>query len=127
MKVILGLLVPMAALLLVGCGGGGGVEARLKSQFENLSDGNWRAIYESCSPSWQEDNSFDSFQSELQFGLEFLDLTGEKFQVTDIRVEESGNVAEVSYTIKVDGEEFESEEGERWVKENGKWYQENCD
>ena len=88
------------------------VEGRLKYQINYFNGGDWRALYETCSSSWREVNSFDSFKSTIQLSLLLAGLTGKKFEVTDIRVEERGTVAQVAYTTKVDGAPIDVEEGE---------------
>ena len=56
-----------------------------------------------------------------------MGMLDKKFSVADIEVEVDGDEATVSYKTRADDVVISSEEDEVWVKEGGKWYQEQCD
>lgn len=121
---ILGLCVLLA---LTGCVGGSSVESRLKQQYDYLNEKDWRDLYETCSEDWREDNDYSDWKGDWETGLALMGMLDKKFSVADIEVEVDGDEATVSYKTRADDVVISSEEDEVWVKEGGKWYQEQCD
>ena len=115
-----------AALVALDNGGAGGVESRVKEQFGYLNEKDWRDLYETCSEDWREENSYDDWRIDMEGGLALAGLLNQKLRATDFEVEVDGNTADASYKVRGDDVVVLPADNEVWVREDGEWYQEDC-
>lgn len=115
-------------------GGGGGigsgsdedqVRALLKRSVSLWEDRDWRGMYDLMSPTDRETCSFEEFL-ELA-ALVFAFTGGEDIEPRDTSVTVEGHRAYASYDVYVGGNFFVHEEADVFVKENGRWYDEDED
>ncbi len=106
-----------------GLGGGsdeGQVTDLVKRSGEAFNDRDWRELYNLYSPSERAGCSFEEFQQYAAFVFSFTG--GQELSGQNVRVEVDGDRAVASYDLYVGGEYYDHEDGDVYVKEDGRWY-----
>jgi len=108
------------------------VASLIERQYQLLNDGNFAALFELLSPQARASCSYEAFESYwrdvIELGGEYIEAETVSFSVSEVEVSVEGDVADASYTVQVDGEEFYSEDADdpdRWIRVDGRWYDED--
>lgn len=126
-----------AALALVGLAACGGDDAASTSsddvaqitsreeQFYALTrTQDWQGVWELLSPRSRVDCGYEAFASQSRSIVLPEGYSWSKYDVTDIKVEVTGNTATDTYTVTHDGTDINTG-SDSWVKVNGLWYIDN--
>ena len=130
LAVAIGVILAVLALSgVIGGGSGGSDEDQIKSMLQREADLlNKRAVqsfYELYSPDSHANCALDDFKRTA--GSVFLVIGDNKIEVRDISVDVEGDVAYASYDTYLGGELLNHEEADRFVKVDGRWYDDDED
>lgn len=101
------------------------IERLMYRQAECMNNGDWKTLYEMCSPGYRQACSFEEFANynNEMLGLTRLFLHNGKIEISNVDVTFKGdNVAYATYTVKVGGDVAWSDGRGVFIKRNGRWY-----
>ena len=133
----------LAALLALAasataCGGGtlssagpSGDEAEVRRlmdrQFDLTKDQDWRQLYETYSPRFQEDCPYSEFLDNFSGALVFSNLDLSTLDVDERNLSVQGDTAYATYIVTYEGRDVEAvteDDPDVYVQLDGKWYDE---
>lgn len=123
------------ALLACGCGGGssfvggsdeGQVRALFNQQQNLLHDKNWRELYQTYSPAFQDECSYSQFLKSAQ-ATSASGVSWDNLDYANLKIRVSGSKAYLTYTVTYGGENVHvasEEDPDIFIRISGRWYDE---